>query len=41
MQGWHIMNILQGHSLALIGLYVALMLALGIITVSFRGAVEV
>lgn len=39
--GFDIRNLLQGHTLALLLVYIAAMIALGIIAVSFRGSVVV
>jgi hypothetical protein len=39
--GWSIQNLLQAHNLAIIFLFIGALLFLGIVTLSFHGAVVV
>lgn len=39
--GFDLRNLLQGHTLAVLLVYVAALIALGLIAVSFRGSVVV
>lgn len=38
---WDIRNVLQGHSLALLLLYIGALIAVGLLSFSFRGSVVV
>lgn len=39
--GFDVRNLLQGHSLALLGLFIAALILIGIISFSFRGNIVV
>lgn len=39
--GWDASNLLQGHSLAIYVIFIGALLLLGLLTISFRGAVVV
>ena len=41
MSGWSIQNLLQPHSLAVLVIVIGALLLIGVLTISFRGAVVV
>lgn len=39
--GWDIRNVLQGHSLALLMVYVGALILVGVLSITFKGSVVV